>query len=179
MGADYDQVVAALPRLTPEERARVCERLKMLGALAPAQALAAGNGRPPDDDAAGELLEVIAAAVLRLHGERAAPAALRRAPTFPAFAAKARELSAFSSAHARGRPRRRALLALGVELLYRDLRRAGMTVTSRTLMQCAHQLPAVLDRAFPGYARSGKLGMVVGQAREVEEDDPCSATTAS
>ncbi|MDO8614507.1 MAG: hypothetical protein Q7T33_02070 [Dehalococcoidia bacterium] len=166
VGEAYDRAVAALPHLTPEERALVAGRLKALQALAPQGPEGALSSSGGEDDAADEVLALIVDAVLRLHGERVAPAALRRAPSFPAFRAKARELAAFAAEQAGGRVRRRALLALGVELLHRDLRRAGMTVTSRTLMACVHQVPAVLDKAFPGYARSGLLGMVVGEREQ-------------
>lgn len=161
----YDRVVAALPHLTPEERGRIAERLKALNSLAPGQTFAGATGAFPDEPGGGAdvLLEVIAGAVLRLSGERVSPAALRRGPSFSAFRAKAREISAFAAKHAPNRVQRRALLALGVELLHRDLSRAGFSVTARTLMACAHQVPAVLDKSFPGYAQSGFLSMVIGR----------------
>lgn len=55
----------------------------------------------------------------------------------------------------------RAILALGVELLYRDITARGLVVTHRTLMAHIHRVPPVLDRHFPGYARAGLLGWVV------------------
>lgn len=155
MGEAYDQVVAALPRLSAEERARVAERLRALSSLGPAQA---GTTGP---DPAEVLAEVICGVVLRMSGERVSPAALRRTRTFGALRDKARDLAPFLEAAARSRTQRRALLSLGFELLYEDLRRGGFSVTARTLMSCAHQLPAVLDRAFPGYARGGRLSMIV------------------
>lgn len=164
MGEDYDRVVAAIPRMTPEERARIAARLKAVESLAPSGEFQ--TGRPPQhepDDAAGELLSIIADVVLRRSGERVTPAVLRRSPQFRAFRAKALELAVFAAEHASARVQRRALLALGVELLYRDLRIGpGFSVTSRTLMACIHQVPAVLDKNFPGYASSGLLGMIIG-----------------
>lgn len=168
MGADYDQVVAALPRLSPEERARVAQRLEMLQSVSPGRSLADATGAfqaaGVADEASGELLAVIADVSLRMSGERVSPAALRRARQFQSLAAKAGALRRLLEAQAPTRPARRALLALGVELLYRDLARAGFSVSARTLMACAHQVPAALDKAFPGYARAGLLGMVVGRA---------------
>lgn len=153
----YDAVVAALPGLTAEERARVAERLKAGADLAGAAPARAGV---PDE--ALDLLAVIAEEVLRFSGERVSAAGLARTAQFPAFRAKARELAAFAALHAQTRAQRRALMAAGVELLRRDLARAGLSVTSRTLMSCVHQVPAVLARAFPGYAEAGLLRMVVG-----------------
>ncbi len=155
MGEPYDQVVAMLPRLTPEERARIAERLKMLGS-------ASSPPAPGDEDLATAMVEVISEVVLRMSGERAAPAALRRTRGFSALREKARDLAPFLARAARARAERRALLSLGFELLYRDLRRGGFSVTARVLMACAHQVPGVLDQSFPGYARSGRLGMLIG-----------------
>lgn len=154
MSEAYDRVVADLPRLTQEERSRVSDRLKMLGS-AP---LPVQEG---DDDVVAVVAEVISEVVLRMSGERAAPAILRKMRGASSLRSKSYGLVSFLGEHARTRVHRRALLSLGFEMLYRDLLRAGFSVTSRTLMSCAHQVPAVLDRAFPGYARSGKLGMVV------------------
>lgn len=167
----YDQVVAALPRLSPDERARVVERLKAAQSLSPGGPVAPGPAAARGEPAGGEALEAIAAAVLRLSGERAQPAALRRSSQFPAFAVKAEALGRFLAQHAPARAQRRALLAVGVELLYRDLARAGMSVTSRTLMSCLHQVPGVLDKYFPGYARAGALGMIVGQVGNQREEE--------
>ena len=173
MDEDYDRLVAALPRLTPDQRARLAERLRVLQALAPGHAPADPAGGPQDE--ADEVLGIIAAVAQRASGERASPLALRRSPQFPAFRAKARLLAEFAAKSAPDRARRRALLDLGFEILYRDLRRAGFSVTSRTLMQCAHQVPASLDRGFPGYAVAGLLGMIVGVprslARRLDEEE--------
>lgn len=160
MSEAYDRVVAAIPLLSAEERARIAQRLRALESLA--------GGSAGDDDLAGVLCDVISATVLRMSGERVAPVALRRSRVYPALRAKAADLEPFLARAAPDRVNRRALLALGVELLHIDLVRAGFSVTARTLMSCAHQLPAVLDRAFPGYARCGRLGMIVGEGRREE-----------
>ena len=160
----YDQVVAALPHLSPDERAKIVERLKAMQSLALAGPGIPGPAAARGESVGDEVLEVIAATVLRASGERAHPAVLRRSSQFPAFAAKAEALGRFLAQHAPARAQRRALLAVGIELLYRDLARAGMSVTSRTLMSCIHQVPGVLDKSFPGYGRAGVLGMVVGRA---------------
>lgn len=156
----YDAVVRLLPELTPDERARIAQRLRALESLA--------GGSTGDDDLAGVLCDVISATVLRMSGERVAPVALRRSRVYPALRVKAADLEPFLARAAPDRVGRRALLTLGVELLHIDLARAGFSVTARTLMSCAHQLPAVLDRAFPGYARCGRLGMIVGDGRREE-----------
>ena len=169
MGADrLAAIIGDLPRLTPDERHKISERLRALEALAPTPA-SPGISRQGPDAAVGELLSAVSAVVLQESGERVNPVILRRAVDGPALREKAAELAEFATKHAATRTRRAALLRLGVELLRRDLARAGMTVTSRTLVACCHQVPAVLDRAFPGYAASGLLGMVVGGAASRED----------
>lgn len=165
MGADYDRAVEALPRLSPDERARLIDRLKALQSLAPGQSLdgAVASATDVGDDA---VLAAICGAVMRGAGEKAHPAALRRAAQFRAFRPKAAALSRFAAAHAPDRARRAALLELGFDLLYKELREAGFSATARVLMSCAHQVPAVLDKGFPGYAAAGLLGMVVGCGRD-------------
>lgn len=152
----YELVVSQLAHLSERERASVVERIKAMSALSTA-------APSRDEDPADAAADVICEVVLRMSGERVSPAALRRTRSFGALRDKARDLAPFLEEAARTRAQRRALLSLGFELLYADLARGGFSVTARTLMSCAHQLPAVLDRSFPGYARSGRLGMIVGE----------------
>lgn len=56
---------------------------------------------------------------------------------------------------------KRVVLATGINLLYRNLREMGVTVSPKVLANNLPRLPAVLDAAFPGYARSGMLNMIV------------------
>lgn len=70
------------------------------------------------------------------------------------------------TASARNRIRERGLIRLGVKLLMADLGRMGVAVSARALMSTVHQIPAVLDRAFPGYAAAGRLYLVVRKEGE-------------
>lgn len=158
----YDTVVAALPRLTAEEQDRVLERLHVLRSLAPADP-GLGRARSGED----EILEAISLVVLRAAGEVAPSVALRRTPQFSGLRSKVPALEAFAAEHAPDRTRRRALFALGFDLLRAHLAAIGLPVTARTLMAHAHRLPAALDAAFPGYARAGLLGMVLVTEEDV------------
>jgi hypothetical protein len=62
----------------------------------------------------------------------------------------------------------RALLSLGVELLYRDLTTRNIPCSSRVLLAQMFRLPATFSKHFPGYARHGILGLVVGMNKLVE-----------
>lgn len=160
--ASYDAIVNELPRLTSDECRRLSERLKAMNSLAPAWGGATAGGAR-ESSAVDEVLEAIVHTVLHASGEKVAPSVLRRAADGQALRTKSADLSEFLSKHAPDRTHRRALLRIGFRLLHSDLARAGMTVTSRTLAACCHQIPAVLDRAFPGYAQSGLLCMIVAK----------------
>ncbi len=55
----------------------------------------------------------------------------------------------------------RALLRLGIGLLHHDMVQLGWAVSSRLMMAHIHRLPAVINRAFPGYAQAGLLHMII------------------
>ena len=60
MEEDYDRLVAVLPRLTPDQRTRLAERLRVLQALAPGHAPADPAGVPQDEaDEVRGLLKLI------------------------------------------------------------------------------------------------------------------------
>lgn len=120
-----------------------------------------------ESGAEDEILESLAGVLLRMSGERVTPAGLRRAGQFAALRGKVEALSAYISAHAPDRARRRALLDLGFELLYRDLSAAALPASARALMNHAHRIPSVIDTSFPGYARAGLLRMVLDTNSEV------------
>lgn len=167
MGKEFDMVVAALPRLSGDERDRLVARIRAMSSVAPADA-AADPAQPSVfvSEPVRDVLEIIAREVLRYSGEVVHPAALTRAAQFKPFVPKARELADYADKYARSRAQRLALIATGVELLRRDLAEAGMTVTARTLMACIHQVPGVIVKAFPGYAESGLVGMIVRPQEE-------------
>lgn len=154
MTAEYDAVVAALPRLTPDERQRVAERLKAM------RGLGAAATEPAAQPEVDDVVFAVADVVLRKSGERVAAHALRRAGG-AALAAKAADLSAYLRASASDRVGRRALLGLGVGLLYDAIVAQGFPASSRALLQQLHRVPSVVDAAFPGYAASGALGKMV------------------
>lgn len=56
---------------------------------------------------------------------------------------------------------RRVILATGIHLLYNDLEEMGVVVSPKVLANNLPRVVAVLDRAFPGYARHGMLKMIV------------------
>jgi len=162
MGA-YDDVVAALPHLTPDERQRISQRLGALGGMAPGPTTPLGRGSGPETaHQPGELLlQAIVSTAERLSGERASVTALRRTSGGRAFYEKAAAVEAFAARHTSTRTQRLALLELGVDLLYRDLTKIGLPTSTRSLMRHVHRIPSVIDASFPDYAKLGLLRMVM------------------
>lgn len=56
---------------------------------------------------------------------------------------------------------KRVILATGLDLLYKNLGDMRVIVSPKVLANNIPRIPAVLDGAFPGYARSGMLRMIV------------------
>lgn len=56
---------------------------------------------------------------------------------------------------------KRVILSTGIDLLYKDLSGLGVVVSPKVLANSLCNVPAVLDRAFPGYARNGMLNIIV------------------
>lgn len=160
---DYQLVVAALPRLTAEERSRVMQRLAALGAMSGQSTVAVtGGGRQPNsDDDIAFVLGSIVRVVLRAAGERVTVAALRRTQQSRGFGEKAAALREFVAHAAAERVQQAALLDLGFGLLHESLCAGGYSTSARALMSHAHRIPSVINKAFPGYAASGLLSMIV------------------
>jgi hypothetical protein len=71
-------------------------------------------------------------------------------------------LMAFLSKQHSQRSGRRALLMIGIELLYIDLEKSwSVPVTAPALMSRLHFLPRIFDKHFPGYAQAGLLHLIV------------------
>lgn len=112
--------------------------------------------------------------VLRARGIDLAASSSRMqiGPMFRSFIAKVRTegVAAYLHDAAKTEVELRALIKLCVELLIADMMRRHVAISSRSLMANVHLIPAVLDRAFPGYAAAGLLHMVIGRKRKETRD---------
>lgn len=61
----------------------------------------------------------------------------------------------------RNKIERTAFMHVAINCLYDELIEMDKTVSATTMMAQIHRLPAVVNRCFPGYARSGLLRLVV------------------
>lgn len=147
---DVKEIIASLPRLSPEERSQVAAAAKALASNAP---LKAGKGE--------FVLQCIVATAEMQGLELRPPESLRRSTSYVGFTDKAVKLETWLANAVDDRTAQRALLMLGLRLLVENIRDMNLNVGSSMLMRHIHRLPAVMDRHFPGYYEAGVLGMIV------------------
>jgi hypothetical protein len=153
------ELVAMLPRLSRSELEQLSLRLKSM-----LQFNSAPTATMVDD--LDFVLGCVAEVMRQSAGDFPAMAVLRNAAKSVAFQDKLPGLLAFFRAHdGNDRKVQRALICIGFELLYDDMTGMGLVVSANTLLAHAHRVPAVLNQAFPGYARSGLLHWVVRERR--------------
>lgn len=165
---DLKTILRDLPKLKPAERERVRVCLASLKSnIVPLTA-------EPDDDC-DQVLNAIVATLKKSGVEFVSVPRLRNSQGYRAFTEKVNEVMVYISKATTNKVQQRAILQLGVELLYRNLLELKLPATAYLLMAQIHRLPAVLNRAFPGYAESGLLFWVVGGAAPTRTDNVKSA----
>lgn len=100
-------------------------------------------------------------------GQHWTAAQIRRHANYPSFRdVKAPALMAYVRETKLSKNEQRALLSLGIELLYGNMQKIGVPITPTVLMNSVHRIPAIFDLHYPGYYDSGLLSMIVkrGQA---------------
>ncbi len=80
-----------------------------------------------------------------------------------AFCNKVTDVMGYVRRTANTRQEHRKVLNLAIGLLYDNLIAMNVAVSSVTMMNHVHRIPAVVNMSFPGYAQSGLLGMIVKQ----------------
>lgn len=150
-------ILPLLPKLTKDERVQVMARLKLLDSSA--------SNESASTDWLREGLTQHLKSVGAWSGSGPIPNAI--IPT--AYTSKAEELRAFllqgagadlSTAH------QLALGRMAGDVLGRWLRGMNRPVTINTLFSAVSQLGPALEEAFPGYWRSGMLGLCIGMSGE-------------
>jgi hypothetical protein len=147
-------VLAFLTNATPDERAKVRAAL---------DALAQFGGSPVERKLARQddvLLDIIVDYMTRKGCDLSLPTVLMAGKHYGTFKKKCVPVYEFVKPVG-GRNEQRALLRIGIAELYADLTRMNLAVTSRLMMAHIHRLPAVLNRAFPGYAKIGALKLIL------------------
>lgn len=95
---------------------------------------------------------------------------MKKSSSYPSFKSSVPLLMHFIRKATKDRTEQQALLRMGVMMLYQDLEWMKVPTTPRTLMQQILNLPASLDKRFPGYAKNGMLSWVLQKEAEHERD---------
>jgi hypothetical protein len=152
-----NDVLSKLPLLSLTDLDRVRQKIGMLRSVS-------GNSAPLQGATSGGdavlVLEAIAGVLGGVGVEHCSVTMLQKSPQYSSFARKIPVLMQYMNG-LNTRNEKRAFLCEAVRLLYEDLCGMNIAVSARTVMAHAHRIPAVVNKAFPGYAQGGFLAMVV------------------
>lgn len=161
MSSDFQNVISSLSHLSETELREISQRIKALSSLNGGVVSERVVNTSADIDT-DLFLDVIVFFMQSKGLEFTSVSMLKKSSQYRrSFQDKIPEVMRYLEHGAKSRIGRRALLLIAVELLYENLMEMGIVATSRTLMSHAHRIPGVLNRSFPGYARSGMLHMIV------------------
>jgi hypothetical protein len=64
------------------------------------------------------------------------------------------------NAVAKNRIELRAFMKLAISLVFKEMAQLRLSASGRTVLAYVHRIPAVINKAFPGYASSGMLHLI-------------------
>ena len=154
------KVMAELPLLTKQELGKVVALVNHLRGTDVSEKQVDIS----DKDDAMFVLDTLCQTLSGLGVEHTSATMLRTASQYSAFKGKVPGIMQYVRRQCPTRVKQRALLVVGITLLYENMVTIGLPVSSRYLMGQIHRFPSVLNAEFPGYAHAGLLGMVVREA---------------
>jgi hypothetical protein len=155
----FKTVKTLLPRLSPSQLAEVRRHIDGL-----AQFVKIPQSDEPEAEVIDDepfVLEVIAKTLTDMGVECSSRHSLWRGDGSKEFKAKCPELMRWLRRVVRTRTEQRAVLKMGVTLLYENMVKAGFPASARTVRNHIHRVPSVINQAFPGYAKNGMLALIV------------------
>jgi hypothetical protein len=154
----YDQIVDLLGKLTPDELASLERRIKALRSLGSTVSTVdhaiqetANNLEDPEFF----VLRCAAEAMQSIGADPCTTMPVLRRSVGPAFRAKLPGLMQYLRSASSRRVERHSLLYVGFHLLYKEMTQRNYVVTTRTLLNHMHRIPAVVEASFPGYLHTG------------------------
>lgn len=153
------EVLAALSTFAPTDLAEILASIKALNQF---------NGNKPDaragakDEVDCEL--VLQAIITFMHTsglEFPSMSTLKRASCYPSFCRTVPGLITYINTAAANRQEQLTMLGIGVELLHHNLVEIYGSADARSIMRQIHRVPSLINKAFPGYAQGGLLGMIL------------------
>lgn len=157
MGLTVDRIVAELPHMSKPDRDRILVAIRALDCLGLVEQ---SKKRTEDVDLDWSLDAIVD--VFVSHGvEFPSRTMLIRSNSYSGYKAKLTQVMRFLDGF--DRAEKRALFTIGIKLLYENLAQLGIPVTAGTILGHVHRVPGVINKAFPGYAEAGMLGLVIGK----------------
>ena len=151
---EYKNWVAALPSLSATQLNDVSNRLKILSFASTKEF----NGK---SDFGVRVSEAVCCVLRKIGVECPNPNTLRRSQVYANAKAKFDDLAAFFETISKSKLEQDAVLMTALEQLYNSMIQWGVPISSNTMLQHIHRIPAALNASFPGYAASGLLLRVV------------------
>lgn len=167
MSTAFDTIASLLLKLDPielqEVRTRCAIRLQMGGASRSTASAAAASG-PQQAAQESDIDMVLGELISHMHDEGiefASLVMLKSVTSFRTFAEKVPPTMVYFRRASTNRTKLRALIRMSIKLLYKDMARMNISPSTRTMMNHWHRIPAIINQSFPGYAKSGMLGLLV------------------
>lgn len=160
--ADLDIVLKTIVSLTAGERAVAMSALKASESIGGDTPKKAAGPDISDDIVLQEIIAFMHEMSVDMSGAKQLAVGAR----YATFKVKSDHFMLTLTKSKLSKTQTRALVRIAVSLLYDDCKKMGWATTSRTLMAHAHRLAAIVDRAFPGYARMGWLALVIKGSKQ-------------
>lgn len=154
-----DDILRQLPNLSNEELVRVSSACKALGSLPSDGEVRSAPTVGVDSDVT-LVLDALVSFLNDKGLEFSSRKQLSSSRMFKSFSAKVPAVMVYARSVARSRNSLRAFFRLSFALLYEDILTMNVAVSSVTLMSHVHRIPAVINKAFPGYAQAGVLNWI-------------------
>lgn len=151
---DYKIWIHKLPTLTKQQVNDVSNRIKILS-------FASGKEFTGKQDFGARVSEAICATFRKLGVECPSPNTLRKSAAYAHSKDKFDDLASFFEKVSQQRLVQDAVLVIGIEQLYNSMLSWGHPISSHTVLNHIHRVPAALNKAFPGYAQVGLLTRLV------------------
>lgn len=149
---EFQQWVKELPNLTKDQASEVLSRIKLLGV---------SKEYDGKEDFGTRVLQAIKTVLLKNNIENPSIYTLKKSVAYVNAKGKMEDLSAFFDNISKSRMVQDAILREAISLLYYDLVNMNVSISSHTILNHIHRIPATLNRHFPGYTMSGLLTKIV------------------
>ncbi len=151
-----ERIIANLGKYTVDERLRLLQALRAYSSVDVPLILS------PDLDLDCDLvLSCLCTEMQSMGVEFTQWHVLKKGRNYSAFQQKVPGLMKYLRNQKLSKTETQALMAVGMRLLYRELTREDKATSSWLMMMNINRIPSLFNRSFPGYAKSGVLGMIV------------------